>query len=117
MFIRRTRIKKYLLRCIVCLLVILLIVYFAKSLNQLSNDIRKESLSLKLTSNEEIFEKVLNDYESRIIPNLGNLGEAAHLEGKDKEDGEKALKKVALNTVLSDRIPLNRTLRDPRHSK
>lgn len=48
---------------------------------------------------------------------LGEEGEAAFLDGQDAIDGEKALKKFALNTVLSDRMPLDRELRDPRNSK
>lgn len=71
----------------------------------------------KYSKEQETYEKQLREYESKIVPKLGEFGEPAYLEGKDKEEGEKALKKVALNTVLSDRMPLNRTLRDPRHKK
>lgn len=60
-------------------------------------------------------ERKIVQYERRIVPNLGHNGEPAYLEGKEKEMGEKALKTVALNTALCDRVPLNRTLRDPRN--
>lgn len=73
--------------------------------------------SLQFTEEEWIWEKKIRDYESKIIPNLGNYGEPAYLQGEDKKKGEEALKKVALNTVLSDRMPLDRTLRDPRNKK
>lgn len=60
-------------------------------------------------------ERKIVQYERRIVPNLGHNGEPAYLEGNDKELGEKALKSVALNVVLCDKVPLNRTLRDPRN--
>ncbi|KAK4877857.1 hypothetical protein RN001_010363 [Aquatica leii] len=66
-------------------------------------------------SSDNAFEIKLRNYESKIIPNLGNNGEPAFLDGDEKKAGDEALKKVALNTVLSDRMPLNRTLRDPRN--
>lgn len=65
-------------------------------------------------SNE--YEIKLRAYESKMIRNLGNNGEGAYLDdSKDREMGQETLKKLALNTVLSDRMPLNRTLRDPRN--
>lgn len=70
-----------------------------------------------LSKEERRLEEKIRDYESKIIPNLGNYGEPAYLQGKEKELGEQALKKVALNTVLSDRTPLNRILKDPRNKK
>lgn len=118
MLLRRTRIKKYVLRFTVFVFVILLVTLFAKSINDSSKSSSNlESRSLKLTAEQSGFEKIIREYELKAVPHLGDHGEAAHLEGKDKEEGEKALKSVALNTVLSDRIPLNRTLRDPRHKK
>lgn len=72
----------------------------------------------KISNNlSQIFEKTLRDYESRIIANLGEGGDAAFLDGDDAKKGEIALKKFALNTVLSDRMPLDRKLRDPRNKK
>lgn len=62
-------------------------------------------------------EQKLLDYESKVIHGLGDNGEPAFLEGVDASEGEKALKKWALNYVLSDRMPLNRKLRDPRNKK
>ncbi|XP_066144540.1 polypeptide N-acetylgalactosaminyltransferase 1-like [Euwallacea fornicatus] len=63
------------------------------------------------------FEQQLREWESKIIPGLGDNGEPAYLDGEDLIAGERALKKLALNTVLSNRMPLDRKLRDPRNSK
>lgn len=80
---------------------------------------RDDPKAAKFETNAENseFERKILEYESRIIPGLGQYGEAAYLEGEDKEKGELMLKEVALNTVLSDRMPLDRKLRDPRHRK
>lgn len=60
-------------------------------------------------------EKAIRDYESKVIKGLGADGKAAYLDGEDKTLGELALKSVAMNTILSDRIPLDRPLKDVRH--
>lgn len=60
-------------------------------------------------------EKAIREYESKIIKGLGEDGKAAFLDGDEKALGELALKSVAMNTILSDRIPLDRPLRDMRH--
>lgn len=68
-------------------------------------------------TNEE-YEIKLRLYESKIIPDLGHDGAEAKLEdSEDKELGEKALKSIAINSVLSDRIPLNRSIGDLRNAK
>lgn len=72
---------------------------------------------IPLSEEEQNWENIIKEYEQKIIPNLGNYGEPAYLGEKEKEEGEKALKKVALNTVLSDRMPLDRILKDPRNIK
>lgn len=46
---------------------------------------------------------------------MGEYGEPSFLYGDEKVKGDLALKKKALNTVLSDRISLKRTLADPRN--
>lgn len=81
-------------------------------------------LSKKIPENKEIadklvdeFEPILREYENKMILNLGDLGEAAYLEGEDYQKGEDSLKVFALNTVLSDRIPLDRKLKDPRNPR
>ncbi|XP_060534269.1 polypeptide N-acetylgalactosaminyltransferase 1 isoform X1 [Cylas formicarius] len=72
----------------------------------------------RLVSKENYpFEQKLLAWESKIIKGLGDEGEPAFLDGEDAIEGEKALKKYALNTVLSDRMPLDRKLRDPRNRK
>lgn len=74
--------------------------------------------SSKLISTVQMdYEQKLKEYESKIIPNLGDNGDPAYLDGKEAQKGEEALKTFALNTVLSDRMPLNRKLRDPRNKK
>lgn len=72
-------------------------------------------MRMYLQDREGWLERKLVQYERRILPNLGLDGEPAYLEGKEKELGEKTLKTVALNVVLCDRMPLNRTLKDPRN--
>lgn len=62
-----------------------------------------------------IYEKQIREYESHIIVGLGNEGRASYLDDSDKEFGQLSLKMLAINTVLSDRIPLDRTLKDYRH--
>lgn len=48
-------------------------------------------------------------------PGLGDLGDAAYLEGAAKLRGEKNYKKIALNEELSEHLSYNRTLDDFRH--
>lgn len=92
-------------------IVLLLILYILKLIH--TNEVVRPVLTKELLE----YERKILIYEKKIIPNLGNDGEPAFLTGVDKEEGERALKKVALNTVLSDRMPLNRTLKDPRNKK
>lgn len=89
-------------------LVIFLIVYFVRYY------IREESWDLNSSDPEE---RAIREYESKIIRGLGADGKAAYLDGDDKALGELALKSVAMNTVLSDRIPLDRPLRDVRNTE
>lgn len=50
------------------------------------------------------------------IPKLGEGGRIAHLQDpEDIADGEKQLKKIALNQALSEHISYNRTVPDARH--
>lgn len=48
-------------------------------------------------------------------PGLGDLGEAAYLEGAAKILGDEIYKKIALNEELSEHMSYNRTLDDFRH--
>nr|CAI5825814.1 unnamed protein product [Callosobruchus analis] len=80
--------------------------------DQIKYSKQNASTNLRIT-----YEMQLKDYENRIIAHLGENGDPAYLDGTDAKEGEKALKKIALNSVLSDRIPLNRKLRDPRNKK
>ncbi|KAF2894288.1 hypothetical protein ILUMI_11880 [Ignelater luminosus] len=80
------------------------------SSKQIQNNIIDEN-----DENDE-YEIKLRTYESKIIPNLGHNGKEATLKDpEDNELGEKALKSVAMNYVLSDRIPLNRSVGDRRN--
>lgn len=117
MLLKCIRIKKIYARCIFILIIIVCLVIIISQ--YLPKDTYNNSYTLSRVSSNlsQIFEKKLRDYERRIIPNLGDNGEAAFLDGTDAKEGEKALKKFALNTVLSDRMPLNRKLRDPRNKK
>ncbi|XP_074026809.1 polypeptide N-acetylgalactosaminyltransferase 1 [Leptinotarsa decemlineata] len=115
MLMKCVRLKRIHARLILALLVTLLLIIIVSKLKTNEN---LESGQLVLDNNStQIFEKKLTDYERRIIPNLGDNGDPSFLEGNDAKEGEKALKTFALNTVLSDRMPLNRKLRDPRNKK
>ncbi|KAI4454710.1 n-acetylgalactosaminyltransferase [Holotrichia oblita] len=105
-FMKRTRIKS-----VIILIILAAFVIYLKFLhdNQANKIIYPQDI--------QVFEDKIRIYESRIIPNLGNNGEPAFLDGDDKEKGDNAVKLVALNTVLSDRMPLNRSLQDNRHKK
>lgn len=59
---------------------------------------------------EDEYERQIAEDEARIIPGLGEGGEAAYLTGDDKVKGEESEKKLAMNVYLSDRIAYNRTL-------
>ncbi|XP_037816941.1 polypeptide N-acetylgalactosaminyltransferase 1 [Lucilia sericata] len=48
-------------------------------------------------------------------PGLGDMGDAAYLEGSAKKRGEEIYKKIALNEELSEHLSYNRTLDDFRH--
>lgn len=75
-----------------------------------------EDLMTSLATDKRIWmERTIAEYERKMVPGLGQDGEPAYLEGKEKALGEAALKTVALNTVLCDRVPLNRSLKDPRN--
>lgn len=121
MLIRWSRSKRNIIKAILLLLTLVLVFIYLKLLKLHKEYGYNGAFSLynqiSLTEDQLKWEKQIQDYERRIIPNLGNNGEPSYLMGKDKEEGDKALKSVALNTVLSDRMPLNRTLRDPRNIK
>lgn len=59
---------------------------------------------------EEEYERQILEDEARIIPGLGAGGAAAYLSPEEKALGAASEKKYAINTYLSDRISLNRTL-------
>lgn len=62
------------------------------------------------TVDAEYERQVLED-EARIVPGLGDGGEAVQLVGEEKRLGEASEKKLAINVYLSDKIPYNRTLK------
>ncbi|CAF4741011.1 unnamed protein product [Pieris macdunnoughi] len=67
------------------------------------------------TEEQNEFEKQILEDETRIIPDLGEGGVAAHLFGDAKRLGEESEKQLAINVYLSDRIPYNRSLEDHRN--
>ncbi|KAB0799284.1 hypothetical protein PPYR_07164 [Photinus pyralis] len=112
MLIKCIRMRRSTCRGLLCMLVIFAVIFYVRNIHDNYNSIAHE----QLTKEENVFELKLREYERKMIPNLGNNGEAAYLEdSKERKEGERALKKFALNTVLSDRMPLNRTLKDPRN--
>lgn len=84
-----------------------------------------ENNNLLVNELPDTSEQQLNKYESEIridllkqkeIPKLGEGGKIAHLsDPEDIADGEKQLKKIALNQALSEHISYNRTVPDARH--
>lgn len=116
MLIRCLRLKRIHIKLLFFLSVILLVVIIISKL--IPRDKRSLPQSSRLEKNVTyVLEQKLQEYESKIIPGLGDNGDAAFLDGVDAKEGEKALKKFALNYVLSDRMPLDRKLRDPRNKK
>lgn len=82
--------------------------------NQLVNELPDTSSEQQLNKYEgEIRKDLLKQKE---IPNLGEKGVIAHLrDPEDIAEGEKQLKKIALNQALSEHISYNRTVPDARH--
>lgn len=116
----RTRSKRNLVRLIVFATILAALLTYIRLLwlpiNNEKNVVTSEDvMKMYLSDKEEWLEHKIVDYERRVVLNLGRDGEPAYLQGKEKENGENALKTVALNTILCDRVPLNRTLRDPRN--
>ncbi|KAL1501593.1 hypothetical protein ABEB36_006890 [Hypothenemus hampei] len=114
MLLKCFRLKRIYLKLLIFLLILgtLYLLYLNRTLNQIVSS--KEDLIL---DSENPLERHLREWESKIIPGLGDKGEPAFLDGDDAIEGEAALKKFALNTILSDRMPLDRELRDPRNAK
>lgn len=117
MLVKCVRLKKIYIKLIFIILVITFILIITSKLTQEEENLARINYKLFDSNISNIFEKQLIDYESKIIPGLGDNGEPAYLDGNDAREGEKALKTYALNYVLSDRMPLNRKLRDPRNKK
>lgn len=116
MLIRCIRLKRIHIKLFFLLSIIFVVIIISRLL--LTDDIDNQKQTSRLYQNKTIYlEQKLRDYESRIISGLGDNGEPAFLDGVDASEGERALKKWALNYVLSDRMPLNRKLRDPRNKK
>ncbi|KAK9754261.1 Glycosyl transferase family 2 [Popillia japonica] len=104
-FMKRTRIKS-----VIILIILAAFLIYLKFLHD------NRANKVVYPKDVQVFEDKILRYEAGIISNLGNNGEPAFLEGDDKEKGDNAVKAVALNTVLSDRMPLNRKS-DNRHKK
>lgn len=62
-----------------------------------------------------VFELSIQRDLAKQEPGLGDMGEAAYLEGAAKKRGEEIYKKIALNEELSEHLSYNRTLDDFRH--
>ncbi|XP_043279909.1 polypeptide N-acetylgalactosaminyltransferase 1-like [Venturia canescens] len=62
----------------------------------------------------ERFEKWILEWEKNIVPSLGEGGKPAKLPEEEQENAQKIMATKALNVLLSDKIPLDRKLEDPR---
>ncbi|XP_001607575.2 polypeptide N-acetylgalactosaminyltransferase 1 [Nasonia vitripennis] len=60
------------------------------------------------------FETWIETYLSNESANLGDFGEAAYLSDSEKQNGSLVYSKRAVNVVLSNKIPLQRRIRDMR---
>lgn len=117
MLIRCIRLKRIHIKLLFLFSVIVFVVIIISKLSPIDETSNPLHPSKLLQNRTNILEQKLVEYESKIIPGLGDNGEPAFLDGVDAKEGEKALKTFALNYVLSDRMPLNRKLRDPRNKK
>ncbi|CAL1675983.1 unnamed protein product [Lasius platythorax] len=82
-----------------------------------NNSQRQKDVDIALQRlQKERYEEQILKLEYNIVPGLGENGKPAYLYGKDKFRGEAALKKKALNVVLSNKISLTRKLPDIRNS-
>lgn len=135
--LRRTFIPKLILIVVACLCIF----YIRNSINvektKISNNVPQQQRLIQeadqiqepennqLVIEHETSEKQLNKYELEIqkdllkqkeLPKLGEGGKIAHLRDPDDiAEGEKQLKKIALNQALSEHISYNRTVPDARH--
>lgn len=117
MFIKCFRIRRGNLKLVIVFITLIAVIIYVRQLRK-GNALLPMRLSGPGRGEEAArYEQFLREYEAKIIPNLGDDGMPALLEGAEREAGDAMLKKIALNSVLSDRIPLNRTLKDPRNPK
>lgn len=81
-----------------------------------NNSQRQKDVDIALQRlQKERYEEQILKLEYNVVPGLGENGEPTYLYGKDKLRGEAALKKKALNVVLSNKISLTRNLPDIRN--
>lgn len=81
-----------------------------------NNSQRQKDVDIALQRlQKERYEEQILKLENYIVPGLGENGKPAYLYGKYKYQGEAALKKKALNVVLSNKISLSRKLPDIRN--
>ncbi|XP_075212593.1 polypeptide N-Acetylgalactosaminyltransferase 1 [Lycorma delicatula] len=64
---------------------------------------------------DAVYESLIRESESKIIYGLGNNGEAVKLTGDEAREGGEVYKKTAFNLVVSNKVALNRTIKDARH--
>ncbi|XP_014252844.1 polypeptide N-acetylgalactosaminyltransferase 1-like isoform X2 [Cimex lectularius] len=66
--------------------------------------------------NEKLEEWLKRD-EAEIVPHLGDNGVPAYLPKEEEDSAKLVMEKEAFNLLLSNKIPYNRTLLDPRHPR
>ncbi|XP_038221587.1 uncharacterized protein LOC119839386 isoform X2 [Zerene cesonia] len=93
-----------------CLLLVVMLLSFFEQWRG-----KKRSVGAQVTNLNDEYEREIREDENRIVPGLGEGGDAAHLFGEAKRLGEESEKKLAINVYLSDRIAYNRTLKDHRN--
>lgn len=94
-----------------------------QQIDKSQNDLR-DSVSAAhkyLPSNDDLIErmraeKLISRFERKIIPGLGEDGKPVHLTGSEGRHVDEVMKKEAFNLIVSDKMPLNRSLPDTRDS-
>ena len=114
-FIRRHRLTWKLLSVIALILIILYVFFGNKSSDEFLSGSNREVGDEVLKFRRERFEKYQASEAGRSGP--GEKGLGVHLTGNEKEKADSLMDKEAFNIIASDKISLERSVRDVRDSR
>ncbi|XP_060585105.1 probable N-acetylgalactosaminyltransferase 9 isoform X2 [Ruditapes philippinarum] len=114
-FFRRHRLTWKLLSFIALVLIVLYFFFGNKSVNDFTRGSNNEVGEEVLKFRRERFEKYQASEAGRTGP--GEKGLGLHLSGKEKEKADSLMDKEAFNIIASDKISLERSVRDVRDSR